>query len=93
VEEWVDKESSAHLQNVVVLRTLSNSNLFRDRQHIRQVLVRDLVQLLSMIYNNIERPKKRPLRTLTSRGDKVETGHLGMIRAWPLDRGLISKKE
>jgi hypothetical protein len=47
-----------------------------------------------MIYNNTERPKKkRPFRTPTSRGNKIETGHLGMTRAWPLDRGLISRKE
>lgn len=43
------KTNCSYLQNVVVLDTLSDGNLFKSLEDLREVLVRDVVQLGAMV--------------------------------------------
>ena len=90
----VNRGNSAHLQNIVILHTLSDGNFFRYRQRIRQVLVREFVHLNSVICNDDDNGARfKTAMSCQNNKKHNKTRHLGMIRAWPLASGLMSRNE
>ena len=53
------RREAAHLQNVIVLHALRDGNLLRDRQRVREVLVRELMHLLGVICNEEKERRQR----------------------------------
>ncbi len=80
-----------YLQDVVVVRALGDSDLLGDGQRVRKVLIGDVMQLLTVICER--RKAERYSRGPLSDYSKKKLEHLGMTREWPLERGLMSRKE
>lgn len=61
------------LQNVIVFCPLGDGDLLRDRENISQVFVRNIDQLLPVVY--------QPDIESISRRDKLDFPRFGMIKA------------
>ena len=74
------------LQNVVVGGSLSKGDLLRNRQDIRQVLVRKLMHLFCVIWTRSQN------YTPKGRSDNSADVHFGITNECPLESGMISTK-
>jgi hypothetical protein len=51
---YLMRNSSIVLQNIIVLQALSNGNLLRYGQHLVKLIVRDVVELCTVVFGNDE---------------------------------------
>jgi hypothetical protein len=84
--EW---REGSYLQDVVVLESRCHRDFLRNNQGVLEVLIRNIVKLLSVVY----RKRDESVSRVITETIEEQSAHFGITREWPRARGPMSKKE
>jgi hypothetical protein len=82
------RNPSIVLQNVIVFKTLGNRNLLRDRQHLAELIVRDIVKLRAVVFRDNELSIQNLISICSCRASTLYASPTEC----PLLKGPMSKK-